>query len=62
MLSLVLLGCSNTKGFNALYPGAVILGLAGITFHLSQLHLSSLFPRRCCTHWFCYMVTWCAWL
>lgn len=46
ILSLVLLGCSNTKGFNALYPGAVILGLAGITFHLSQLHLSSMFPRR----------------
>ena len=46
ILSLVLLGCSNTKGFNALYPGAVILGLGGITFHLSQLHISSLFPRR----------------
>ena len=45
MLALILLACSNTHGFNALAPGAVILGLAGITFHLSQFHMSNLFPR-----------------
>lgn len=45
MLALALLGCSSTRDFNALPYGAVILGLAGITFHLSQLHVSNLFPR-----------------
>jgi nitrate/nitrite transporter NarK len=45
MLGLILLGCSNTHDFNALPAGAVIVGLAGITFHLSQLHVSNLFPR-----------------
>lgn len=45
MLALILLACSNTHDFDALAPGAVILGLAGITFHLSQFHMSNLFPR-----------------
>ncbi|BDA48190.1 probable solute carrier family 43 member 3 at N-terminal half [Coccomyxa sp. Obi] len=45
MVGLILLGCSNTHDFNGLPAGAVILGLAGITFHLSQLHISNLFPR-----------------
>ena len=45
MLALALLGCSSTRDFNALPYGAVVLGLAGITFHLSQLHVSNLFPR-----------------
>ena len=45
MLALILLACSNTHDFNALAPGAVLLGLAGITFHLSQFHMSNLFPR-----------------
>lgn len=45
MLALILLACSNSHDFNALAPGAVILGLAGITFHLSQFHMSNLFPR-----------------
>jgi hypothetical protein len=45
VLALILLGCSNSHDFNALAPGAVILGLAGITFHLSQFHMSNLFPR-----------------
>ena len=46
ILSLVLMGVSKAHVFNALAPASVILGLAGITFHLSQLHISSLFPRR----------------
>ena len=45
VLALILLACSNSHDFNALAPGAVILGLAGITFHLSQFHMSNLFPR-----------------
>ena len=45
MLALALLGCSSTRDFNGLPYGAVLLGLAGITFHLSQLHVSNLFPR-----------------
>ncbi len=45
MVGLILLGCSNTHDFNGLPAGAIILGLAGITFHLSQLHISNLFPR-----------------
>ena len=45
MLALALLGCSSTRDFNGLPAGAVLLGLAGITFHLSQLHVSNLFPR-----------------
>lgn len=45
ILALVLLGVSNTHDFNALPYGAVILGLAGMTFHLSQFHISNLFPR-----------------
>ncbi len=45
MVGLILLGCSNTHDFNGLPAGAVILGLAGITFHLSQLHISNLYPR-----------------
>lgn len=45
MLALILLSCSNSHDFNALAPGTVILGLAGITFHLSQFHMSNLFPR-----------------
>lgn len=46
ILALVLMGISKPKVFNILPPASVILGLAGITFHLSQLHISSLFPRR----------------
>ena len=46
MLALALLGCSSTRDFNALPYGAVLLGLAGITFHLSQLHVSNLFPAQ----------------
>ena len=45
MLALALLGCSSTRDVNGLPAGAVLLGLAGITFHLSQLHVSNLFPR-----------------
>ena len=48
MLAVVLLGVSNTHDFNALPYGAVILGLAGMTFHLSQFHISNLFPRSRC--------------
>ena len=46
ILSLVLVGISKPHVLNALAPASVILGLAGMTFHLSQLHISSLFPRR----------------
>lgn len=46
MLALILMGTSVAHVFNALAPASVILGLAGITFHLSQLHVASLFPRR----------------
>ena len=46
ILALVLMGVSKAHVFNALAPASVILGLAGITFHLSQLHVASLFPRR----------------
>ena len=45
IVALLLLGCSNTHDFNGLPYGAVILGLAGMTFHLSQFHISNLFPR-----------------
>ena len=48
MLAVILLGVSNTHDFNALPYGAVILGLAGMTFHLSQFHISNLFPRSRC--------------
>jgi nitrate/nitrite transporter NarK len=48
MLAIVLLAVSNTHDFNALPYGAVLLGLAGMTFHLSQFHISNLFPRSRC--------------
>lgn len=44
--ALFLLGFSNTKHFNALHAGTVILGAGGMCFHLAQLHITNLFPRR----------------
>ena len=46
LTALVLLGISHSGGPNALPAGAVLLGLGGITFHLSQFHISNLFPRN----------------
>ena len=41
MLGLIFLGVSHTSdGVNLLHPGAILIGLGGITFHLAQvLHL-----------------------
>ena len=46
MLGLILIGCSRPGKVNALIPGAVILGLGGITYHLGNFHISNLFPRK----------------
>jgi len=46
MLGLILFGTSDTSGFNAFIPAAIILGLGNITFHLAQFHISSLFPTK----------------
>ena len=46
MIGLILIGCSTQGGFNALPAGAVIMGLGGITYHLSQFHISNLFPGK----------------
>ena len=46
MLGLILIGCSSQGGFNGLPAGAVIMGLGGITYHLSQFHISNLFPGK----------------
>ena len=46
MLGLILFGSSDTSGFNAFIPAAIILGLGNITFHLAQFHISSLFPTK----------------
>ena len=45
MAALVLFGVSSSTGFNAFIPGAILLGLGNITFHLAQFHVSALFPR-----------------
>ena len=44
MLGLILLGLSNSHDFNALHAAVIIIGLGGITYHLSNLHISNLFP------------------
>lgn len=47
LLGLVFLGVSHTRGgVNLLHPGAILIGLGGITFHLAQFHISGLFPRK----------------
>lgn len=38
MLGLIFLGVSHTSdGVNLLHPGAILIGLGGITFHLAQV-------------------------
>lgn len=37
-LGLIFLGVSHTaNGVNLLHPGAILIGLGGITFHLAQV-------------------------
>ncbi len=41
MVGMIFLGVSNTTGgVNLLHPGAILIGLGGITFHLAQFHIS----------------------
>lgn len=46
ILGIILFSVSSSSGFNAFIPAAIILGLGNITFHLSQFHISALFPRK----------------
>eukprot|EP00208_Stichococcus_sp_RCC1054_P002385 CAMPEP_0206140458 /NCGR_PEP_ID=MMETSP1473-20131121/9531_1 /ASSEMBLY_ACC=CAM_ASM_001109 /TAXON_ID=1461547 /ORGANISM="Stichococcus sp, Strain RCC1054" /LENGTH=615 /DNA_ID=CAMNT_0053534611 /DNA_START=553 /DNA_END=2400 /DNA_ORIENTATION=+ len=47
MVGMIFLGVSHTAGgVNLLHPGAILIGLGGITFHLAQFHISGLFPRQ----------------
>ena len=41
MVGMIFLGVSHTAGgVNLLHPGAILIGLGGITFHLAQFHIS----------------------
>ncbi len=47
VVGLVFLGVSHTAGgVNLLHPGAILIGLGGITFHLAQVHRSDAFTRH----------------
>lgn len=47
VVGLVFLGVSHTAGgVNLLHPGAILIGLGGITFHLAQVHKSDAFTTR----------------
>ena len=38
MVGMIFLGVSHTAGgINLLHPGAILIGLGGITFHLAQV-------------------------